>query len=85
MVLTVVNVMDVMGLWGESLNEISLINLIISLGITVEFCVCCALFYEFGDWCYRVTPAVLSGCRVVDGYVKVGPNRWSRRSDVSGV
>ena len=32
-----------------------------------------------------MTPAVLSGCRVVDGYVRVGPNWWSRRSDVSGV
>ena len=31
-----------------------------------------------------VTPAVSSGRRVVDGYVRVGPNRWSRRSDVSG-
>ena len=31
-----------------------------------------------------VTPAVSSGRRVVDGYVRVGPNRWSRRDDVSG-
>ena len=30
-------------------------------------------------------PAVSSEHRVVDGYVRVGPNRWSRRSDVSGV
>ena len=30
-------------------------------------------------------PAVSSGHRVVDGYVRVGPNRWSRRDDVSGV
>ena len=29
-----------------------------------------------------VTLAVFSGPRVVDGYVRVGPNRWSRRSDV---
>ena len=36
------------------------------------------------DWLV-VTPAVSSGHRVVDGYVRVGPNRWSRRSDVSGV
>ena len=33
----------------------------------------------------RLIPAVLLGRRVVDGYVRVGPNRWSRRSDVSGV
>ena len=32
-----------------------------------------------------MTPAVSSGRRVVDGYVRVGPNRWSRRGDVSGV
>ena len=32
-----------------------------------------------------MTPAVSSGRLVVDGYVRVGPNRWSRRSDVSGV
>ena len=32
-----------------------------------------------------MTPAVSSGRRVVDGYVRVGPNRWSRRDDVSGV
>ncbi|KAH9973016.1 multidrug efflux transporter AcrB transmembrane domain-containing protein [Lactifluus volemus] len=36
--LTVVNVMGVMGLWGISLNAISLVNLVISLGIAVEFC-----------------------------------------------
>ena len=30
-----------------------------------------------------VIPAVSSGRRVVDGYVRVGPNRWSRRGDVS--
>ena len=28
-------------------------------------------------------PAISSGPRVVDGYVRVGPNRWSRRNDVS--
>lgn len=36
--LTVVNVMGVMGLWNVSLNAISLVNLVISLGIAVEFC-----------------------------------------------
>lgn len=36
--LTVVNVMGVMGIWGISLNAISLVNLVISLGIAVEFC-----------------------------------------------
>ncbi|KAF8591421.1 multidrug efflux transporter AcrB transmembrane domain-containing protein [Ramaria rubella] len=36
--LTVVNVMGVMGVWGISLNAISLVNLVISLGISVEFC-----------------------------------------------
>ncbi|THH20160.1 hypothetical protein EW146_g1160 [Bondarzewia mesenterica] len=36
--LTVVNVMGMMGLWGISLNAISLVNLVISLGIAVEFC-----------------------------------------------
>ncbi|EPQ59387.1 multidrug efflux transporter AcrB transmembrane domain-containing protein [Gloeophyllum trabeum ATCC 11539] len=36
--LTVVTVMGVMGLWGISLNAISLVNLVISLGIAVEFC-----------------------------------------------
>ena len=30
-------------------------------------------------------PAVSSERRVVDGYVRVGPNRWLRRGDVSGV
>ncbi|KAH0587421.1 hypothetical protein H2248_006210 [Termitomyces sp. 'cryptogamus'] len=37
-VLTVVSVMGVMPLWGISLNAISLVNLVISLGIAVEFC-----------------------------------------------
>jgi Niemann-Pick C1 protein len=37
--LSVVNVMGVMGLWHVSLNAISLVNLVISLGIAVEFCV----------------------------------------------
>ncbi|KAH8118353.1 multidrug efflux transporter AcrB transmembrane domain-containing protein [Phellopilus nigrolimitatus] len=36
--LTVITVMGVMGLWGISLNAISLVNLVISLGIAVEFC-----------------------------------------------
>ncbi|KAF5322599.1 hypothetical protein D9619_000975 [Psilocybe cf. subviscida] len=36
--LTVVTVMGVMPLWGISLNAISLVNLVISLGIAVEFC-----------------------------------------------
>lgn len=36
--LAVVNVMGVMGFWHISLNAISLVNLVISLGIAVEFC-----------------------------------------------
>ncbi|KAJ7228898.1 patched family-domain-containing protein [Mycena pura] len=36
--LTVVSVMGVMAVWGISLNAISLVNLVISLGIAVEFC-----------------------------------------------
>ncbi|KAF9468969.1 patched family-domain-containing protein [Collybia nuda] len=36
--LTVVTVMGIMPLWGISLNAISLVNLVISLGIAVEFC-----------------------------------------------
>lgn len=36
--LTVVNIMGVMGAWGISLNAISLVNLVIALGIAVEFC-----------------------------------------------
>ncbi|KAL5488039.1 NCR1 [Sanghuangporus weigelae] len=36
--LTVTTVMGVMGVWGIMLNAISLVNLVISLGIAVEFC-----------------------------------------------
>lgn len=36
--LTVVNVMGVMGVWQVSLNPLSLVNLVISVGIAVEFC-----------------------------------------------
>ncbi|KIY45848.1 multidrug efflux transporter AcrB transmembrane domain-containing protein [Fistulina hepatica ATCC 64428] len=36
--LTVVDVMGVMAVWGIMLNAISLVNLVISLGIAVEFC-----------------------------------------------
>jgi Niemann-Pick C1 protein len=36
--LAVVDVMGIMGFWGISLNAISLVNLVISLGIAVEFC-----------------------------------------------
>lgn len=36
--LTVVSVMGVMSVWGIMLNAISLVNLVISLGIAVEFC-----------------------------------------------
>lgn len=36
--LAVINVMGVMGFWGIDLNAISLVNLVISVGIAVEFC-----------------------------------------------
>jgi Niemann-Pick C1 protein len=36
--LTIVSVMGVMGVWGINLNAVSLVNLVISLGIAVEFC-----------------------------------------------
>lgn len=36
--LTTVSVMGVMGVWGINLNAVSLVNLVISLGIAVEFC-----------------------------------------------
>ena len=36
--LTVLTVMGVMAVWGINLNAISLVNLVISLGISVEFC-----------------------------------------------
>lgn len=36
--LTVLNVMGVMAVWDINLNAISLVNLVISLGIAVEFC-----------------------------------------------
>lgn len=36
--LTVITVMGVMAVWGISLNAISLVNLVISIGIAVEFC-----------------------------------------------
>ncbi|TFK76143.1 multidrug efflux transporter AcrB transmembrane domain-containing protein [Pluteus cervinus] len=36
--LTVITVMGVMAVWDISLNAISLVNLVISLGIAVEFC-----------------------------------------------
>jgi Niemann-Pick C1 protein len=36
--LTIVSVMGIMPVWGIHLNAISLVNLVISLGIAVEFC-----------------------------------------------
>jgi len=36
--MTVIAVMGVMGVWGITLNALSLVNLVISLGIAVEFC-----------------------------------------------
>jgi Niemann-Pick C1 protein len=36
--MSVVNVMGVMGAWNISLNAISLVNLVIAVGISVEFC-----------------------------------------------
>lgn len=36
--MTVVAVMGVMAIWGITLNALSLVNLVISLGIAVEFC-----------------------------------------------
>lgn len=36
--MSVTGVMGAMGAWGISLNAISLVNLVISVGIAVEFC-----------------------------------------------
>ncbi|KAK4054758.1 niemann-Pick type C- protein 1 [Microbotryomycetes sp. JL201] len=36
--LTVINVLGIMGVWHVSLNPLSLVNLVISIGIAVEFC-----------------------------------------------
>lgn len=36
--LTTLSVMGIMGVWGINLNAVSLVNLVISLGIAVEFC-----------------------------------------------
>lgn len=36
--LSLVSVMGAMGVWGVSLNPLSLVNLVISVGISVEFC-----------------------------------------------
>mgnify|MGYP001608653959 CR=1 FL=1 len=36
--LSVVGVMGVMGAWGISLNAISVVNLVVSVGISLEFC-----------------------------------------------
>ncbi|KAJ3563392.1 hypothetical protein NP233_g8970 [Leucocoprinus birnbaumii] len=36
--MTVLSVMGIMPIWGISLNALSLVNLVISLGIAVEFC-----------------------------------------------
>ncbi len=36
--LATASVMGIMGFWGISLNAISLVNLVISMGIAVEFC-----------------------------------------------
>ncbi|KAF7353000.1 SSD domain-containing protein [Mycena venus] len=67
--LTVVSVMGVMAVWGISLNAISLVNLVISLGIAVEFCAHIArAFMSAGSGDERmwtalvdVGPSVLSG------------------------
>lgn len=45
--LTVITVMGVMPLWGVSLNAISLVNLVISLGdCSGVLCACCPSFHE---------------------------------------
>ena len=48
--------------------------------------VCLQLWAASLPWAvgWPMTPAVSSGSHVVDGYVRVGPNQWSRRSDIIG-
>ncbi|KAL4081933.1 patched family-domain-containing protein [Scleroderma yunnanense] len=56
--LTIVNVMGIMAVWGINLNAISLVNLVISLGIAVEFCAHIArAFMNAGPGLYTDHPA----------------------------
>ena len=87
--LTVVNVMGVMGVWGIDLNAISLVNLVISLGIAVEFCAHVArAFMSAGSGLPVDHPA---GQKERDermwlALVDVGPSvRLSRTSSLCGV
>jgi Niemann-Pick C1 protein len=74
--LTVVNVMGVMGIWGIDLNAISLVNLVISLGIAVEFCSHIARAFMNGAGLPQDHPASDHGRaeRVWVALVEVGPS-----------
>lgn len=47
--MTLVDIGGVMALWGISLNAVSLVNLLICVGLSVEFCVHIAKAYSFND------------------------------------
>jgi len=75
--LTVVNVMGVMAIWGINLNAISLVNLVISLGIAVEFCAHVARAFMSAGSSLRVDhPAGQKERdeRILAALVEVGPS-----------
>lgn len=74
--LAVLNVMGVMGYWGVSLNAISLVNLVISLGIAVEFCshIARAFMGAGSGLPYDKDPAKERNDRAFTALVDVGPS-----------
>ena len=75
--LTLITIMGVMATWGIMLNAISLVNLVISLGIAVEFCVHVArAFMGAGSGLHGDYPVVERDRdeRVLSSLVDVGPS-----------
>ena len=77
--LAVVDVMGIMGFWGISLNAVSLVNLVISLGIAVEFCshVARAFMGAGGGVSWDKDPKREKDERAFTALVDVGPSVFS--------
>ncbi|KAJ8719577.1 hypothetical protein PYW08_011752 [Mythimna loreyi] len=67
-ILVVVNMMGVMYIWNIPLNAVSCVNLIVSIGISVEFCSHIAYAYAIGEGSNKVEDAIQKvGATIITG------------------
>uniref|UniRef100_A0A1E1WQJ6 SSD domain-containing protein n=1 Tax=Pectinophora gossypiella TaxID=13191 RepID=A0A1E1WQJ6_PECGO len=69
-VMVVVNMMGVMYIWNIPLNAVSCVNLIVSIGIAVEFC--SHIAYAFATSTYSKDDKILDAMKAVGGTIITG-------------